>query len=436
MPDRTDDPLRYEVPKMSEKKMGPALKRTLDGIDPGLRNVLLPWALSRPSRYFALGRLVRGYGKAARARAAALGKGLVVPPFLIVSITSKCNLDCAGCYAASSGIRSGGRKGRAIDLAVWKRIISEACGLGVYSFILAGGEPFLYPGLLDIVEEFRDRVFIIVTNGTAISQGDMERLGKLTNVVVVVSIEGGLELTDARRGDGVHNKAMNTLKTLGTLDVITGISVTVNRLNYAYWMDGRNLDALERLGIKLGVFIEYIPSIPGRDASCTADLSGSLCPSAGMLREMYKAGDDGLMIPPPARKALRIAMLELRASRDVYIIHSPGDEEYFGGCVSAGRGFAHITPSGDLTPCPVSDIATHNVATGSVREALASPLFSRIREDGRLLETGDTTCALAAHPEEVERLARDVGAYHAGREAVRQESAGAPLKRRKGPGRR
>jgi MoaA/NifB/PqqE/SkfB family radical SAM enzyme len=418
---------------MAESNMGPTLKRTLDGIDPGLRRVLLPWALSRPSRYFALGRLVRGYRKAARARANALGKGLVVPPFMIVSITSKCNLDCAGCYAASSGIRSEGRKGRGLGLSVWKRIISEACGVGVYSFILAGGEPFMYPGLLEVVGEFRDRVFIIVTNGTAISAEDMERLGKLTNVVVVVSIEGGHELTDARRGDGVYKKAMDTLKKLGELDVVTGISVTVSRLNCAYWMDGRNLDALEKLGIKLGVFIEYIPSTPVHDASCTADLSSSLCPSAGQLKELYEAGDDALALAPAARKALRRAMLDLRARRKLYIIHSPGDEEYFGGCVSAGRGFAHITPSGDLTPCPVSDIATHNVAGGSVREALASPLFSRIREDGSLLESGDSTCALAAHPEEVERLAREVGAHHAGRTAPNQGSAGTPLKRRKGP---
>ena len=36
-----------------------------------------------------------------------------------------------------------------------------------------------------------------------------------------------------------------------------------------------------------------------------------------------------------------------RASGGAFIVHSPGDEEFFGGCVSAGRGFAHVNPSAD-----------------------------------------------------------------------------------------
>src|ERR1039458_9562321 len=84
------------------------------------------------------------------------------------------------------------------------------------------------------------------------------------------------------------------------------------------------------------------------------------------------------------------------------IIHSPGDEEALGGCVSAGRGFAHVNPSGDVTACPVSALATHNVRTSNLREALASPLFSMIRENAHLLETEGHPCGLSAHADELE----------------------------------
>jgi MoaA/NifB/PqqE/SkfB family radical SAM enzyme len=104
-------------------------------------------------------------------------------------------------------------------------------------------------------------------------------------------------------------------------------------------------------------------------------------------------------------------MLEFRKSKPLYTIHSPCDEEFFGGCVSAGRGFAHVTPEGDVTPCPVSNVATHNLKNSSLREALASPLFGEIRRNEHLLETEGLPCALFAHPEEVEELARSVGAY-------------------------
>jgi MoaA/NifB/PqqE/SkfB family radical SAM enzyme len=104
-------------------------------------------------------------------------------------------------------------------------------------------------------------------------------------------------------------------------------------------------------------------------------------------------------------------MLQYRDTKQIYIVHSPGDEEFFGGCVSAGRGFAHVTPEGDLTPCPVSNIATHNLMSSSFRDGLASPLFQKIRENEHLLETEGMPCALFAHPKEVDELAKSVGAY-------------------------
>ena len=79
--------------------------------------------------------------------------------------------------------------------------------------------------------------------------------------------------------------------------------------------------------------------------------------------------------------------------------------------MSAGRGFAHITPSGDVTPCPISNIATHNLTSSSFIDAMKSPLFKKIREEEHLLETDGFPCALFAHPREVNEIANKVGAY-------------------------
>jgi len=85
--------------------------------------------------------------------------------------------------------------------------------------------------------------------------------------------------------------------------------------------------------------------------------------------------DHSLLLKPEERREFRAQILKFRSTKPIFIIHSPGDEEYFGGCVSAGRGFAHITPAGDLTPCPVSNIATHNLTNSTLREGLASPIY-------------------------------------------------------------
>ena len=39
-------------------------------------------------------------------------------------------------------------------------------------------------------------------------------------------------------------------------------------------------------------------------------------------------------------------------------VNVPGDEKDFGGCLSAGRGFVHVSAEGDLEPCPFAPTQT------------------------------------------------------------------------------
>jgi MoaA/NifB/PqqE/SkfB family radical SAM enzyme len=372
-----------------------SLKREIDNIDPDLTHVILPWVLRHP-RYLRAGfRLMRAVKKAKQARVESNEKGLMVPPFLILSITSQCNLFCNGCFAAGTGVVNNGKNNiikneqPQLEYHKWHSIISEASELGVMGFIIGGGEPFLFPDLLDLCLEFKDRIFVILTNGTILSPEDYKKLKRSTNIAIIVSIEGGRSLTDARRGDGVFENAMNVTNHLNKIGVPNGISVTITRNNFKYWMDENNIDDFIAQGVRLGVFLEYIPQTPHSDNN----------------------SDLNLMLTSEERSQFRAQMLDYRANKSLYIIHSPGDEEEHGGCVSAGRGFAHITPNGDLTPCPVSNVATHNIITSSLKDGLASPLFEEIRKNEHILENEGTPCALFAHPKEVEALTKAVGAY-------------------------
>ncbi len=360
----------------------PELKNTVNKLDPKLGSVFLPWAIRHPKYLRAFFLLCRTHKKTKKLRDEQKRNGLKVPPFLILSITSKCNLACSGCYAAATGTVS--HKKKNLDISQWKKIIEEANELGVFSYVIAGGEPFLYPDLLSLCEDFKDRLFIIVTNGTAIQEKDFDILKRLSNVVVLVSTEGGKLMTDTRRGKGTYEKVTNTLERLNKNGTLTGISVTITKNNFRYWMDESKIDKFISDGLKIGTFIEYIP---------------------------ISKKENKLMLTKEERERFRSKMLEYREKKPIYIIHSPGDEEFFGGCVSAGRGFAHVTPEGDLTPCPVSNVATHNLTKSSLREALESQLFKEIRDNEHLLETDGMPCALFAHPEEVDKLAESVGAY-------------------------
>jgi MoaA/NifB/PqqE/SkfB family radical SAM enzyme len=403
------------------------LRNVFNALDPKLTAVFLPWALRHPRYLRTFIRLIGSYKHANRLRKDAKLEDLTVPPFLILSITSQCNLQCIGCYATTTiphkNSTTSERTIYTLDIKQWRAIIAEACALGVFGFIIAGGEPFLFPGLLELCEEFKNSFFLIITNGTALTEMDFKRLKRLSNVAIIVSVEGGREITETRRGKGVYDIASNTLQRLNKVGILAGISVTINRLNYNYWMDSKHLDDLIAQGVCIGIFIEHIPttSSPKDDGEknvCNLKQFASLCPSisdvAAMKDNIKKSLEDeyAFILTKEEREKFRTQILNYRATKPIYIVHSPGDEEYFGGCVSAGRGFAHITPTGDLTPCPVSNIATHNLTKTSLREALASPLFEKIRENQHLLEMGDTPCALFAHPKEVDELAKCVGAYH------------------------
>ncbi|MFW9850564.1 MAG: radical SAM/SPASM domain-containing protein [Candidatus Thorarchaeota archaeon] len=376
------------------------MQNVLDGLDPNMTHLFVPWVFRHP-RYIRAGiRFARAYKKTEKLRRAAKETGLQVPPFLILSITSRCNLSCAGCYAAAVGTLDKSKptgcpsEKPTLDWNQWHDIIKDASEQGVFGFIIAGGEPFLFPGLLELCESFKDRFFIILTNGTAIKQSDHKRLRKTKNVAVIVSVEGSEEATDARRGKGVHKQALETLTHLKSSGVPTGISVTITNRNYRFWMQAENLDHYVNLGVIVGVFIEYIPVM-------SENLTGDTCGSY----------DKTLMLSPSEREEFRSRILEYRRDNSLYVIHSPGDEDYFGGCVSAGRGFAHVTPTGDLTACPVSNLATHNLSHASFKEGLDSPLFKAIRENEHLLTNEDTPCALFGHPKEIEEIAQAVGAY-------------------------
>lgn len=358
-------------------------------IDPHLTRVIVPWMM-RHRRYLpGFLRLARTVKQSGRVRARQQATGVRVPPFLILSVTSRCNLRCTGCYAGAAGVVSSSPAREGLDISAWKRVVTEASSLGVMAFIIAGGEPFLLPGLVDVLCSFPDRLFLVFTNGTALKPEDFAALSKLSNVVVMVSLEGDRALTDRRRGDGTFNRALASLDRLQQSGVLTGIAVTIEPGNVDYWTDPANIDALTAHSGPLVMFIEQIP-----DAGC----------------------DSAVQLTAEQQKRFRRTVLDYRERQTggAFIIHSPADEEALGGCVSAGRGFAHVAPSGDVTACPVSALATHSVKTSTLREALSSPLFTMIRENGHLLETEGHPCGLSAHAAELEAMASGLGAYRAG----------------------
>lgn len=337
--------------------------------------------LSDPLQAKTVWRLQQTFLKSEKRRADVKEKeGVEVPPFLICSIATTCNLHCKGCYARANGIAADDKEGQKPSLTPdqWKTIFEEAASLGINFALLAGGEPMMRRDILERVDEVEDMVFPIFTNGTLIVPSYIEFLKRHLNMIPVISIEGMEHSTDERRGKGMYKRAMLSVEMLHKEGLFFGTSITVTTENFDLVTSDAFVDNLCSLGCKLIIYVEYVPTESGT--------------------EYLAFGEDDL--------AMMEAVQEHQRERyqDVIIISFPGDEQHLGGCLAAGRGFFHIGPDGSAEPCPFSPFSDSNVIQLGLKGALSSPLFSRLREMHLVGGEHSGGCALYEHREEVETI--------------------------------
>jgi MoaA/NifB/PqqE/SkfB family radical SAM enzyme len=289
-------------------------------------------------------------------RAAALRRGDTIPAVLIASVTRRCNLDCSGCYAKR--LRpEGALAPDELSDDRFMELFEEAIGLGVGAILVAGGEPLLRRGLLERLAALRGILVPVFTNGTLIDDEAASLFGG--TLVPVFSIEGDEAFTAERRGVGVHAAALDRARAIRDKGGIFGLSVTVTSRNVDYALSRAFLGKVASLGASVLFLVEYVPVEPGTEELVLNE------EQRGRLNDA--ALSTGLPYP---------------------VVRLPGDEEKYGGCLAAGRGFIHVAPEGRLEACPFAPFSDSDAGRTGLAAALASPLMRAIRErHGELTET-------------------------------------------------
>lgn len=334
--------------------------------------------LTNPAQSVFMIKFAAACKAASKKRSQAEDSGEHIPSFLIASITSKCNLHCAGCYSRCSSATVDEEPVMQLSADEWLGIFSEAEELGISFIILAGGEPMVRRDIIEAAGRRQNIMFPIFTNGTYMDERYFELFYKCRNLVPVMSIEGDRETTDSRRGSGIYDRLIANMDKLKQRDLVFGASVTVTTKNCKEVTSDEFLDSLSERGCKGVVYVEYVP---------VTDESRELAPTDS--EREYLAGE----------------MDRLRRERgDMVFVAFPGDEKESGGCVAAGRGFFHINSHGGAEPCPFSPYSDVNVKNTSLREALHSPLFTALRSGEILMDDHDGGCVLYEKRELVEKL--------------------------------
>lgn len=293
--------------------------------------------------------------------------GMHVPIFLISSVTTSCNLFCKGCYARANGICGRPMKAE-MGPDDWTSVFYQAEELGIPFNILAGGEPLMRKDVILAASEMKNTVFPIFTNGTMIDKEYLDLFKKCRHLIPVLSLEGGKEKTDIRRGNGTYDKVLDKMRELKREGLFYGLSVTVTKENQDEILSDTFLNTVRNLGCRIMFLIEFVPA--------DKDLN-------------YLAPDRESRIRFDKR------LDTIRHDKSMQIMSFPGDEKYMGGCIGAGRGFFHINPYGDAEACPASPHSDVNLMNSTLKDVISSPLFAEIRKRGMMDRDHAGGCALS-----------------------------------------
>ncbi len=323
--------------------------------------------------------------------------GVDVPWTILIDPTSACNLNCTGCWAGKYN------KSDSLDFDTIDRIIEEAKELGIYFFVLSGGEPTVYPRLFDIFEKHDDCGFMMYTNGTLIDDEMADKMLEVGNVTPAISLEGGKEATDQRRGEGVFDKVMAAMDRLRERGIVFGTSLTATRDNVKELFSDEFMDFLMEKGVLHTWNFHYIPI--GREPNLD------------------------MMITPEQREWLAKRVPEIRQSKPIFIADFWNDGSSTNGCIAGGRRYFHINSKGEVEPCAFVHFAADNIKDKSLEEVLQNPLFKEYQKRQPFNDNMLMPCPIIDNPKELREMVKKSGAKptHPGADNVFDEDVAEEL---------
>jgi MoaA/NifB/PqqE/SkfB family radical SAM enzyme len=309
------------------------------------------------------------------------------PPFLFISIISGCQLRCQGCWV---DVASESKK---IELEDLDRIVTDAKRRGNSYFGILGGEPFLHPQLFDLLARHPDCYFQIFTNGHLIDDARAAELRRLGNASPLISVEGTQIVSDERRGrKNVLDKTLAGIEACRRNRLIIGVATSVCQTNLDDLVNEAWLRRLIEMGVHYAWFHTY--RVVGPNPSGQLALS------------------------PEQVLRVRKFIVQMRARLPLAIVDAYWDDEGQALCPMATGVSHHISPYGDVEPCPIIQFAKESIHD-------RPSLYETMTESGFLRDFRQTAakatrgCIVLERPD----LVRDLVERHGARDTTQRQTA-------------
>jgi len=188
------------------------------------------------------------------------------PKSVSLTITNHCNLRCKICGQWNDKGYIKGNKDRLkqeLNLQDWKKLIDEIDRHKLGSVLLRGGEAFLFPGIMELIEYINAKgIYISIdTNGTLIDQYAKE-LVHMGNIHLTFSVDGPEDIHDkVRNVKGCFKKMKENILLLHEIEKTSekklSKSITFTISPDSYMGLGKMPDVARSLSINSIVIVPY-----------------------------------------------------------------------------------------------------------------------------------------------------------------------------------
>lgn len=152
---------------------------------------------------------------------------------LYLYVTHACNLRCRHCWISAAPSNTGDELQLSLD--DFTSVLDDAQKLGLQHVKLTGGEPFVYPEILDLITYAAglSPQVTVETNATLLEPGIIEMLSQFGNIHLNASLDGATAQTHAflRRDLGSFSRTVASLKELAQAGIPFSIVTVCNKHN-------------------------------------------------------------------------------------------------------------------------------------------------------------------------------------------------------------
>jgi len=293
------------------------------------------------------------------------------PPVLFISVTSRCNLRCQGCWVRSEPD---------VELSAGQldRIIRQGRDAGVGFFGILGGEPLMYGPLWDVLARYRSSWFQVFTNGTLLTDAAADAMAALGNVTPLISVEGLEAVSDERRGGrGVYGRTMDAIERCRRRGLFIGAATSVCRSNLDDLASERYVQAMIDRGVHYVWYYIYRPVGPDPCAELALD------------EEQI------------AR--LRRFLVDIRPRAAMMVVDAYWDHLGRGLCPAATGVSYHVGPGGHIEPCPPVQFSAELATNGRpLADAIDGSAF--LRAFAEQVPAATRGCVLMDRPDLLRKL--------------------------------